>query len=149
MQGRAKGEAEKKKRNRLMKAILALSICHNVTPVVDNEVRGLEGSSPDELTLVSFAEDLGFILTDRTEEIIVVDRPEGKEEFQILDLFPFTSESKSMGIIVRNHNKICYYLKGADSVMAEKIGQNNANFMVEACLDLAREGLRTLVVAQK
>ena len=47
MQGRAKGEGEQKKKNKLMKAILALSICHNVTPVIDNDVRGLEGSSPD------------------------------------------------------------------------------------------------------
>lgn len=54
-----------------------------------------------------------------------------------------------MGIIVKNQDRLCYYLKGADSVMAAKIGQNDANFMTEACLDLAREGLRTLVVAQK
>jgi len=43
-----------------------------------------------------------------------------------------------MGIIVKNNDKIVYYLKGADSVMAQKIGQNDANFMTEACLDLAR-----------
>ena len=54
-----------------------------------------------------------------------------------------------MGIIIRQNNQIIYYLKGADSVMQSKISQADAHFMAEACLDLAKEGLRTLVVAQK
>jgi hypothetical protein len=29
-------------------------LCHNVTPVVENGVDSLQGSSPDELTLVKF-----------------------------------------------------------------------------------------------
>jgi hypothetical protein len=33
--------------------------------------------------------------------------------------------------------------------MESKISQTDAHFMAEACLDLAKEGLRTLVVAQK
>jgi magnesium-transporting ATPase (P-type) len=36
-------------------AVQALLLCHNVTPVLDNSKRCLQGSSPDELTLVSFA----------------------------------------------------------------------------------------------
>lgn len=43
-------------------AIQALLLCHNVTPVLDDGVRNLQGSSPDELTLVSFAESLGFTI---------------------------------------------------------------------------------------
>ena len=89
------------------------------------------------------------MLVDRTEEQITIDTPSGREVFQILDLFPFTSESKSMGIIVKNKDKIVYYLKGADAVMGSKIGQIDSNYMEESCLDLAREGLRTLVVSQK
>lgn len=53
-------------------------------------------------------------------------------------MFPFTSESKSMGIIVENKGDIVYYLKGADTVMGQKISPTDANFMEEACLDLAR-----------
>jgi phospholipid-translocating ATPase len=64
-------------------------------------------------------------------------------------MFPFTSESKNMGIMIKYNNSITYFLKGADTVMKSKIGQTAANFMSESCLDLAREGLRTLVVAQK
>lgn len=51
--------------------------------------------------------------------------------------------------MMREGNSITYYLKGADSVMASKISAADAHFMAEACLDLAHEGLRTLVVAQR
>ena len=44
-----------------------------------------------------------------------------------------------MGIMVRRPDgEICYYLKGADVVMGDKIGFHDSNFMEEACLDLAR-----------
>ena len=62
----------------MLNAIYSLIICHNVTPVLDEDVRGLQGSSPDELTLVGFAEELGFVLVERNEELIVVDGPEGR-----------------------------------------------------------------------
>jgi len=37
-----------------------------------------------------------------------------KQEFEILNIFPFTSETKRMGIIVRNKstNEIIFYEKG-------------------------------------
>ncbi len=43
--------------------------------------------------------------------------------YSILQIFPFTSSSKRMGIIVRHNNtgRIIFYLKGADSVMSKKI----------------------------
>lgn len=51
---------------KVQRAVQALLLCHNVTPVLDNDVRNLQGSSPDELTLVSFAESLGFCIEERT-----------------------------------------------------------------------------------
>lgn len=78
--------------------------------------------------------------------------PNGEmHEYQILNIFPFTSESKRMGIIVQEigTNEIVLYLKGADSVMEPKISTIDSDFMTEACSDLAREGLRTLVITQK
>jgi phospholipid-translocating ATPase len=38
-------------------------------------------------------------------------------------MFPFTSASKRMGIILKHNatGRIIFYLKGADSVMAKKI----------------------------
>lgn len=43
------------KLQKVQRAVEALLLCHNVTPVLDNGLRNLQGSSPDELTLVSFA----------------------------------------------------------------------------------------------
>ncbi len=61
-------------------------------------------------------------------------------EFDVLAIFPFTSETKRMGIIVKERkiNKIILYLKGADSVIQPKIPTVDADFMSEACSDLAR-----------
>lgn len=137
LQEQAYSQQQKIKKKKIHRALLALSICHNVTPVVDNDVRGLQGSSPDQLTLVSFAESLGFAVQERNEDSITISGPFGKQ-FKILDIFPFSSESKSMGIVVSDNNQIVYYLKGADAVMSSKIGQIDANFMSQACLDLAR-----------
>jgi phospholipid-translocating ATPase len=49
-----------------------------------------------------------------------------KEEYEILANFPFTSESKRMGIILRHvqSEKIIFYLKGAEVVMKDKIKPN-------------------------
>ena len=47
----------------------------------------------------------------------MIDGPEGRKEYQVLEIFPFSSESKCMGIIVQYKESIIYYLKGADAVM--------------------------------
>lgn len=47
--------------------------------------------------------------------------------FQILATFPFTSETKRMGIVVKEKTtgKITYYMKGADTVMAKIVHYND------------------------
>jgi len=51
--------------------ILALSLCHNVTPVYpdenDKSVKEYQASSPDEIALVKFSEELQMYLVDREE----------------------------------------------------------------------------------
>lgn len=71
------------------------------------------------------------------------------EEYDILANFPFSSESKRMGIIVRHRksNKIVFYLKGAETVMEKKVRPNQRASLVESCENLALEGLRTLVIS--
>ena len=64
-----------------------------------------------------------------------------------------------MGIIVRFHTKprdnektkgrIIFYMKGADSVMKDKVSETLRGFVLDECEDLSREGLRTLVLAQR
>jgi len=69
--------------------------------------------------------------------------------YSILQIFPFTSETKRMGIIVKDEEsgEIVFYMKGADSVMQTIVQYND--WLDEECGNMAREGLRTLVVAKK
>lgn len=73
----------------------------------------------------------------------------GLMRFQILQIFPFTSETKRMGIIVKDlySGEITFYLKGADVVMASIVQYND--WLQEESTNMARGGLRTLVVAKK
>jgi len=73
----------------------------------------------------------------------------GKQEtYHILKIFPFSSETKRMGIIVRHKesNKIIFYLKGADVILRNKVPKNILGFVLDESESLAHEGLRTLVV---
>merc|ERR1712079_854176 len=69
--------------------------------------------------------------------------------YDILQVFPFTSETKRMGIIVRDKStgEIIFYMKGADVVMSSIVQYND--WLDEEVDNMAREGLRTLVVAKK
>jgi len=134
----------------LRKAIRALAVCHNVTPVVDKEELTYQAASPDEVALVKFCEFSGLVLHERTEQSIVLRTPVGSyEKYDVLDIFPFTSDSKRMGIIVRDclTGEIFLYLKGAESVLRNMVNQND--WLDEEVEGLAREGLRTLVFARR
>ena len=71
------------------------------------------------------------------------------EEFDILASFPFTSESKKMGCLLksRKSGRNIYYLKGAEVVMEHKIKAGARASLLESCENLAMDGLRTLVFA--
>lgn len=104
--------------------ITALGVCHNVTPVDDNGQKVYQASSPDEVALVKIAEELKMELIKRDQQKITIKNAVGKEEvFMVLANFPFTSESKRMGIILRHvpTNRIVFYLKGADSIMKSRV----------------------------
>ncbi|KRX07251.1 P-type ATPase, cytoplasmic domain N [Pseudocohnilembus persalinus] len=133
--------------------ITALGLCHNVTPVVnDDGEKILQASSPDEFALVSFVESLNYQLYQRDDHKIILKNPsQGLENYQILNCFPFSSETKRMGILVRHleSNRLIFYLKGADSIMVNKVKNVYKSTINDECDNLAREGLRTLVITQK
>ncbi|CAG9329329.1 ATP9A_2 [Blepharisma stoltei] len=148
---------QKKKRKRdtdmvVRDMITALTLCHNVTPVMENNEQIYQASSPDEIALVNFTKSIGVELHHRSQEMMIINTPAGIEEYKILQMFPFTSSSKRMGIILYHEatDNIIFYLKGAEEVLKEKIGsQISRTRMIEDCENLAQEGLRTLVVSQK
>ncbi|KFD56527.1 hypothetical protein M513_02631, partial [Trichuris suis] len=137
-------------------ALEALVLCNNVTPVQDDDSEADEtqnsyqASSPDEVALVSWACDMGLKLLYRDLNTIIIKDPLNREQsYKILQTFPFTSERKRMGIIVQKEgtDEITFYIKGADVVLQPIVSYND--WLEEECANLAREGLRTLVVAKK
>jgi len=146
-------DVTKKEKDCIMRDVItALILCHNVTPVMDNGVKTFQASSPDEIALVQIAESLNMRLLERDQNNIKIENSSGiTESYRILANFPFTSESKRMGIILQNveTQQIVFYLKGADTIMKDKVPQKQRGFLLDECESLAREGLRTLVITQK
>lgn len=54
-----------------------------------------------------------------------------------------------MGIVVKHiaTGRIIFYLKGAETVMKNKVRPNQRVVIDESCDNLANEGLRTLVIS--
>jgi phospholipid-translocating ATPase len=101
--------------NVIRDGITALALCHNVTPVEDNGERILQASSPDEVALVKFSETLNLNLKERSQNKMTIINADGvTETYEILANFPFSSETKRMGILVRHieSGRIIFYLKG-------------------------------------
>lgn len=102
------------------------------------------------MALVKWTEEMGLALIKRDLNSMQLKTLNGQIlNYTILQIFPFTSETKRMGIIVREESssEIIFYLKGADVVMAGIVQYND--WLEEVCENMAREGLRTLVVAKK
>ena len=109
-----------------------------------------QASSPDEVALVQWTEKVGLALVHRDLTSMKLRNPFGQIiSYDILQLFPFSSDTKRMGIIVKDTstNEILFLMKGADTVMTDII--QYSDWLQEQCDNMARSGLRTLVVARK
>lgn len=148
---------------RVRDLIVALAVCHNVTPSTEEldgkQVTSYQASSPDEIAIVEFTESVGLRVQQRTREEIVIQSSQTNKivlTAKIMEIFPFTSDSKRMGIIVRisstipdlpSADELVFFQKGADTVMAPIVAAND--WLNEETANMAREGLRTLVVGRK
>ncbi|KAF2462659.1 phospholipid-translocating P-type ATPase [Lindgomyces ingoldianus] len=151
--------------SRVRDVVLALAICHNVTPTAEEEngeiVTTYQASSPDEIAIVRWTEHVGLRLLQRDRESMTLqscDTGNIAVRVRILNVFPFTSEGKRMGIVVKFYHgvessatdeggEIWFYQKGADTVMTSIVAAND--WLEEETANMAREGLRTLVVGRK
>ncbi|KAK7086284.1 ATP synthase subunit 9 [Halocaridina rubra] len=102
---------------RVGEAVKAIALCHNVTPVYEEnsgspvEESGdiqsprsvtYQASSPDEVALVRWTESVGLPLVHRDLTTLTLRSPTGTLlKYTVLQIFPFTSETKRMGIIVK------------------------------------------------
>ncbi|BEJ16980.1 hypothetical protein CspHIS471_0603810 [Cutaneotrichosporon sp. HIS471] len=136
---------------RVKDAVMALATCHNVTPVTnDDGTVTYQASSPDEVAIVEWTETVGVSLASRDRTSMTLKTRSGQIlAFDILAVFPFTSESKRMGIIIRDRATgiTTFVQKGADVVMSKIVQKND--WLDEETGNMAREGLRTLVVGRK
>ena len=112
--------------------IHALALCHNVTPVTDSETgeSTYQASSPDEIALVKYTEKVGLRLYQRDLHSITLKNADGStEDYEVLKIFPFSSATKRMGIIVREPDgRISFYMKGADVVMLKIVSQEGSDW---------------------
>ena len=120
-----------------------------------------QGVSPDEVTLVSAANELGYTFISRENNkitVFVYDDEKNEEqirEFDILQKFDFTSERQRSSIIVRDklNNQIIIYIKGSDKKIfagKNKFSADNIYEISQKHVDqFARQGLRTLCYSFK
>ena len=153
--------------SRVRDLVLALALCHNVTPSFEDldgeRITSYQASSPDEIAIVRWAENVGLRLLHRDRHAMTlqsVDSGRVAVRVKILEVFPFTSAGKRMGIILQffqgdesglsladRPEEIWFYEKGADTVMTSIVAAND--WLDEETANMAREGLRTLVVGRK
>lgn len=130
---------------------LVLALCHNVTPTEEDGQLSYQAASPDEIAIVRFCEQVGLRLFKRDRSnISLLHLATGKElKFEILYNFPFNSDTKRMGIIVKDieRDEITFMEKGADTVMANIV--MTTDWLDEEISNMARDGLRTLVIGRK
>ncbi|ORX52482.1 phospholipid-translocating P-type ATPase [Hesseltinella vesiculosa] len=131
-----------------------LSTCHTVIPEQPEDGGDIvyQASSPDEGALVKGASDLKYVFHTRRPNSITSSVLGRDAEFQVLNICEFNSTRKRMSAVVRGPDgKIKLYCKGADTVILERLAENNP--YVERTLihleDFASEGLRTLCIAMR
>ncbi|SMR53309.1 unnamed protein product [Zymoseptoria tritici ST99CH_3D1] len=133
--------------------LLSLAICHTALPEIKpNGKTDFQASSPDELALVRAAQDLGYLLTNRSSQTISLrvrgaDGREVEEAYEILEVIEFTSKRKRMSIVVRcPDGRVWLVCKGADSAVIPRLRQKGmaerAEGEVRRSVDTARDAAR-------
>ncbi|KAH7328733.1 phospholipid-translocating P-type ATPase [Stachybotrys elegans] len=107
--------------------VLAMALCHTCLPENRDGKIEYQASSPDELALVRAAQELGYVVVQRTPQAITlqISHPDGTVElttFDILDVIEFTSTRKRMSVVLRGPDgRISVICKGADSAIIPRL----------------------------
>ncbi|KAI9659678.1 MAG: hypothetical protein M1829_006551 [Trizodia sp. TS-e1964] len=151
----ASGEAQRKANENFM---LALALCHTViserTPGDPPRI-DFKAQSPDEAALVATARDCGFTVLGRSSDGIIVNVLGVEKEYTVLNTLEFNSTRKRMSAIIRmpDDGRIVLFCKGADSVIYSRLIRGEQAELRKSTAEhlemFAREGLRTLCIAQR
>ena len=111
------------------------------------------GMSPDEITLVNSAKTVGFEFRYRSNNKIEVKVMGQRKVFNLLKVFPFTSDRKRMTVVVQDPEDPEYvvsFTKGADNVMKSlSLEDLSSHFDFASINKFAKKGFRTLLVGMK
>jgi phospholipid-translocating ATPase len=151
------GQSGKEQQNANEQFMLALALCHTViSERIPGEVPSVEfkAQSPDEAALVSTARDCGFTVLGRTDDTLVVNVLGEDRRYTILNTLEFNSSRKRMSAIVRMPDgKLILFCKGADSMIYSRLKTGEQTQLRKTTAEhlemFAREGLRTLCIAQR
>ena len=140
--------------SKVKECIMAMVLCNNVTPIKEDKDKIVyQSSSPDEISLVEFTKRYRMEMINRNDKVIEIQTPKKEKlHYEILAMFPFSSETKRMGIILKDPstNEITFYLKGAENVIVKTIEDEEVKkCILDKSNQLAKEGLRTLVLTKK
>lgn len=108
----------KKQNEYLHQFWLNVALCHDVITMVNNKTgeKAYQGTSPDEITLLDAAKEVGYAFLDRDSESLQISIFGRKKTYRLLQKFEFTSERKKMTVVVKDEatGLIILYSKGAD-----------------------------------
>ncbi|KAH9387320.1 phospholipid-translocating ATPase [Nematocida major] len=127
--------------------LVAMCLCNNVIPYMENNEIAYISSSPDEIAMVKWAERVGITLWGRGPGWVEVKMQSGIKRYEVLHTIRFTSERKSMGVVIKSGEEIHLYMKGADTVMGKLVLVKD--WMEEEAECMAKEGLRTMVFGRR
>lgn len=132
--------------------ILGLALCHTALPENKDGKVEFQASSPDEVALVQAAQELGYLLINRSSQRIelLVHSPDGtttQKSYDILEVIEFSSKRKRMTIVVKcPDGRIWLVCKGADSAIIPRLRQSQLaarkSQEVRRSMDVERQKLR-------
>lgn len=135
--------------------ILCIALCHTCLPEKKSGGKiEFQAASPDELALVEAAQDLGYLLIDRSSQSIELEVTDENgastiETYEILDVIEFSSKRKRMSIIIRKPDgRICVFVKGADNVILPRLEQSRLAMETASVVD-RRASLRKSMEQEK
>jgi phospholipid-translocating ATPase len=151
------GESGREQQQANENFMLALALCHTVIAerTLDDPPRmTFKAQSPDEEALVATARDMGFVVLGHSGEGINLNILGEDRHYQILNTIEFNSTRKRMSSIVRMPDgRIILFCKGADSVIYSRLKRGEQQDLRRETAEhlelFAREGLRTLCIAQR
>jgi phospholipid-translocating P-type ATPase (flippase) len=139
-----------------MDFMTCLATCHECMVDVSKNQQsaiGYEGQSPDEITLVSGARQLGYVYLGSTSDSIVIQTPGVKLDLEVVSIFEFDNVRKRMSILIKDRDTYKLYVKGADNMIIDNLDPLMYQHFLEntkrKLKEYSTQGYRTLCMAMK